>query len=90
MAVLQKKTNKFSFSRSFSLVRKILILPTELQLFHMHELLLSEVGVSVELLVLDNRQPQLSSEDNVTDENHADAVSLSLSLSIYICVYMMW
>lgn len=90
MAVLQKKTNKFSFSRYFSLVRKIQILPTELQLFHMHELLLSEVGVSVELLVLDNRQPQLSSEENVTDENHADAVSLSLSLSIYICVYMMW
>lgn len=69
-------------------MRKIQILPTELQLFHMHELLLSEVGVSVELL--NNRQPQLSSEENVTDENHADAVSLSLSLSIYICIYMMW
>lgn len=61
-------------------------MPTELQLFHMHELLLSEVGVSVELLVLDNRQPQLSSEENVTDENHADAVSLSLSLSIYVYI----
>lgn len=84
MAVLQKKTNKFSFSRSFSLVIKIQILPTELQLFHMHELLLSEVGVSVELLVLDNRQ--LSSEENVTDEKHADAVSLSLSLSIYVYI----
>lgn len=68
-------------------MRKIQILPTELQLFHMHELLLSEVGVSVELL--NNRQPQLSSEENVTDENHADAVSLSLSLYIYICIYMM-
>lgn len=59
-------------------------MPTELQLFHMHELLLSEVGVSVELLVLDNRQ--LSSEENVTDEKHADAVSLSLSLSIYVYI----